>query len=107
MQSMKRIVVVGCLLVATTAQAWDDDDWSLPDDYDWGVGAGGDPIQPPRREEPRRDRWRDFVEEESEASRLYYQTKPWREYNEIRNACDAITGNDAARADCFRGLGGW
>ena len=106
MQYVKNLLVAGCLLAAATANA----QWEIP------TGNGGadivpqyidPPIQPPRREEPRRDRWRDFVEEESEASRLYYQTKPWREYNEMRNACDAIQGNDAARADCFQGLGGW
>ena len=99
MQSVKSMVVVGCLLVAATAHAWEWD--SDVDDDGW--------IDPPPVEE--NDYHQRFMaemrERQQEAERQYYQTKPWREYNEMRNACNAITGNDAARADCFRGLGGW
>ena len=100
MQYMKSMLVVGCLLIAASAHAqwgWDEkssDDWIMPE------------YRTPR-EDPLEEQLRKMERESGWDSRSYYETKPWREYNEMRNSCDAITGNDAARADCFQGLGGW
>ena len=101
MQSVTSLLVAGCLLVATSAHAqygWDgqprEDDWIMPE------------YSTPR-EDPLEKQLRKMERESGWDSRSYYETKPWREYNEMRNACETIGGNDAARADCFRGLGGW
>ena len=101
MQCVKSMVVAGCLLVTVSAQAQygsEYDEYGVPT-YQYG-----------QRESPQ-EYFDNFMgemrEQQRAAERQYYETKPWREYNEQRNACDAIGGNDAARADCFRGLGGW
>ena len=101
MQYMKRIVVVGCLLVATSAGAqygWDGEPTNEPA-YEWPGSRQYEQSTPNLDEFSREaaDRHQQRMD----------QLQPWMDYNRQRSACDAIQGNDAARADCFRGLGGW
>ena len=106
---MKKIIAIGCLVFATTANA----QWDIPTDGRWRqpyTQTENDWIMPRSRPDPNsyHDNFMaEMRERQREAERQYYETKPWREWNEMRNACDAIGGNDAARADCYRGLGGW
>ena len=98
MQSVKSMVVAGCLLIAATAHAWE---WDDEDDLEWGT------LQRETPEEFHQQFMADLERQRQEAIRQQQQLQPWYDYNRQRSACEAIGGNDAARADCFRGLGGW
>lgn len=95
------LIILGVLLVSSVAQAQYGSEY---DEYGVPTYQGGHNADPQGYFD---NFMADQREQQREAERQYYETKPWREYNEARNACDAIGGNDAARADCYRGLGGW
>ena len=102
MQSLKSIVVAGCLLLAVTpafAQYGSEyDNYGAPDSFGYGQ------VEPPRSGHSELRELRNWMDREQER---YEQNLPAIREREGRGACDAIQGNEAARADCYRGYGGW
>ena len=94
---MKKIIAISCFVFAMTAHA------QYGQEYDeYGIPQYRSQTREPYT--PNLDELREWGEREQ---RRYEQNLPAIREREGRQACDAIQGNDAARADCYRGLGGW
>ena len=98
------------IAVSVPAQApWEDPyDW-YQQEHERDQQFWSDVVEQPQDTEPSyHDQFMQEMQRQQErAEERYHQDKWQADWWNARNACEAIGGNDAARADCFRSLGGW
>ena len=101
--------LLGVLLVSSVAQAQYGSEYGRDYGSEYGRDYGSEygrsyGSQESESYSPELDALRNWGQREQ---RRYEQNLPAIREREGRSACDAIQGNSAARADCYRGLGGW